>query len=546
MRRLFGKMLETSLTGPNADMLQRMMEIYSAQFLKTRDTSWPAMKKPSGETGGIVARALSDRHWVEEWAEIKKTSIHFSQPETKKVHFSIKMDCVLCIRCMEEDEAPHFHNYFFMAVETLGRTTYIMFATEDDRRECFTAISKFISSDKLPLYLNGPRKEFLHKSSLWNCGQRLIINNRQLLFRTPLPKEQLDPLKVVEYALEQAFDEEIERDDDKLQMFLDSVSKLKNVNANALKEEHRMAFFLNLFHIMVRHSALMFGASSSQSTLVKNFLCLSYQCSDDIFSIGELEHNILRAQMTKLAPSVSSTNTLAPPPINSRLLKATSPLHMIPSETFDFPTPTSSYCFALQKADFRISFALNCGSKSSSDQIPIYTTPMLNDQLDETCREFLKGKVGIKQREKHHVCVLPRVCQWYARDFGETNYAVLKSLEPYLEQPERTILHSADFAKFPISMKYLPFTFEHRKVTLKHDKPHFMRSKYDEEDELSSTQSGIYSQSTMNSATLSATHSSAPVKATVPPRILDAPAMTDNDEDMDSLLAFLMDDALEV
>lgn len=545
-RRMFGKMLESSLKGQNAEMLKRMMEIYSSQFLRTRDTSWPTIKpKPSGETGGIVARALSDRHWVEEWAEITKTSITFSQPETKNVHLSIKMDCVLCIRCVEDDEAPNFRNYFFMAVETLGRTTYIMFATEDDRRECFTSISKFISSDKLPLFLNTPRTEFLQQSSLWNCGQRLIMNNRQLLFRTPQPAEQLDPLKLVEEALTQAFDEEIERDDDKLQVFLDSVSKLKSVNTNDLKEERRIAFFLNLYHVMMRHSALIFGASSSQATLVKNYMCLSYQCSDDIFSIGELEHNILRAQMTQLPPSVSSTNIQAPPPINSRLLKATSPLQMIPAETFNFPTPTSSYCFALQKADFRICFALTCGSKSNLDHIPIYTAQMLNQQLDETCKEFLKGKVGIKQRNKYHVCVLPRVCQWYANDFGETNYAVLKTLEPYLEQAEQSILHSADFAKFPINIKYLPFSFQNRRVTLKLDQPHFRRSKYEDDDELRSTQSGIYSQSTTNSSTHSSVHSFVTTKGTTHLRIVDAPPVIDND-DMDSLLAFLMDDALEI
>ena len=543
-RRRFGKMLESALTGTNADVLKGMMETYSSQFLRRRENSWPAKEKSSGETGGLVARALSDRHWVEEWAEITKKSITFSYPETKKVHFAIQMDCVLCIRCVEKDEAPRFHNYFFMAVESLGRTTYIMFATEDDRRQCFTSISKFVSSDsKLPIYLNAPRKEFLQKSSMWNCDQRLIMNGRQLLFRTPLPAEQLDPLEVVENALNHAFDEEIEHNDEKLQLFLDSVSKLKNVNANNLKEERRVAFFLNLYHVMIRHSALILQATDSQSSLIKIFSCLAYQCSDDIFSIGELEHCIIRAQMTRLAPSVCSTNPKAPPPINSRLLKATSPLQNIPSETFNFPTPSSNYCFALQKADFRICFALNCGSRSNPDQIPIYAAEMLNNQLDGACKSYLNSKVAINQRNKHHVCILPRVCQWYANDFGETNYAILKTLEPYLGLEERKMLHSADFEKFPIIIKHLPFSFECHKLKLKRDQPQYLpciRSSFSEEEEILSTHSSISGKLSSQSSTHSSTHSST---VSAPLNVLDAPAA---DTDMDSLLEFLMNDALEI
>jgi len=542
MRREFGKILECAFSGDNAHNLKQMMEIYGSQFLRRRETSWPEQQKSSDETSGIVARALSDRHWVEEWAEITKKSIKFAHPETKKVHFAIQMDCVLCLRCVEEDEAPLIHGYYFMAVETLGRTTYVMFATEDNRRECFTAISKFLSSDSvLPLYLNTPRNEFLIQSSMWNCGKRLIMNGRQMSFRTPFPAEQVDAVELVEQALGLAFDEETEYNDDKLQAFLDRVSKFKNVSVSGLKEEHRIAFFLNLYHVMIKHMSLILGAMNSPQALTKNFNSLSYICCDDIFTIAELEYCIIRAPMTPLPASVQVTNPQVPPPINSRLLKATSPLTKIPPKIFKFSVPISNYSCALRKADYRINFALNWGTKSNLAEIPIYKADLLDSQLHRVSRNYLNTKVAITERNSQHVCILPRVCQWYADDFGETNYAVLKTLEPNLGQDEQKILHSSDFASFPIVIKYLPFNFESHRLTLNtrillpEGVEHYDLTgpKYFvEEDDMMS----------IHSTTHSSTHSSSGGSGG-PLSVMDAPPA---DGDMDDLLEFLMDDSLQI
>jgi Protein of unknown function, DUF547 len=360
---------------------------------------------------------------------------------------------------------------------------------------------------------------------MWNCDQRLLMNMRHMSFRAPLPFELLDPMKVVEEALRKAVKSDNETNDEAFQNFLDSASTLKNVCVNNRPEEYRLAFFLNLYHVMCLHAALIVGVTGSKDSLVKSLSCLSYQTCDDIFSISELEHCILRAQMTRLAPLVPSTNAKAPPAINSRLLKATSPFRTIPPEAFRFTTPNTRFCFALKKADFRLNFAINCGSKSNPAEIFVYHVNMLQEQLDEASKLYLQSNVAIKKRNKEYVCVLPRVCQWYANDFGSTNYSVLKALAPYLNHHERKIIASSEFPSFPITTKYLPFSFDCRKPGLREDQ--------------STT---YFSMESSDLSVMSGSGSSVSHQLT----LSDAPTIMDNDNDVDSLLDFLMDDALDV
>lgn len=586
-RRLFGTMLEQSLAGKNADSLIRMMEFYSSKFLTRRVTSFPEKTRSPTATGGLVARALSDRHWIEEWVQIDGKTISFQHPESRKRHFEIKMDCVVGIRNLQQEEAPViYNNYHFLAIETLGQTSYLMLASETDRSRCADAISKACARIKSKnearnkayqnLCLNSSRSELARKSTIWNCGDRLIMNHRQMAFKTPKPGEEFDAMYVVEATLRKAFEDGIEQDDVKLQEFLDNASRLKLVNANSLREEHRLAFFLNLYHVMVMHATLILGVTDSQPTLVKNFGCLSYQCSDDIFTISELEHCILRANMARLDPVVSSTNPKAPPAINSRLLRQTSPFKTIPPLSFSFPTPRSNFCFALQKPDFRLNFAINFGSPSTPAEVPFYSVETVWEQLEEAARLYLQNNVAIKQRKKEYVCVLPRLCQWYEADFGSTNYAVLKTLEPYLNQQERKILRSPDFLSYPISVKYLPFRFDCTKLDLKEEpfttvtpslsvetSSSVDSSAASSSEASSSVESSVASSaaessvaeslaeesSVYSSQTMPMASSSVFTKGSILPfklTLSDAPTVTETDDDVNSLLDFLMDDHLTI
>ena len=176
----------------------------------------------------------------------------------------------------------------------------------------------------------------------------------------------------------------------------------------------------------------------------------AYQCSDDIFSLAELEHNIIRAEMSYPSQFLSR-----------------------------FLLPKSQYKFALAKSDFRINFALNCGSLSiPSGTVPLYKSQLVHEQLDAAVKTFVNYTVSFTQKSSaRDISVsLPRVCQWFADDFGDGSVSdILKTLEPYLHDDKRQMLkllwkerkNGYDIGIF--NVKYLTYSFECRFLTLEHE-----------------------------------------------------------------------------
>merc|ERR1711902_427763 len=113
-----------------------------------------------------------------------------------------------------------------------------------------------------------------------------------------------------------------------------------------LNSTEKTAFFINLYHIMISHSYLVLGLPPSNGfKWISHFNMISYQCADEIFSLAELEHCIIRDSMSY-------------PFNNNALVK-------------NYIIPKSKYEMALSINDFRINFALNCGSVSNPETIPV-------------------------------------------------------------------------------------------------------------------------------------------------------------------------------
>ena len=212
-----------------------------------------------------------------------------------------------------------------MALETLGRTIYLMFLSESEHNNWVDALVKLSSSPSLEsrgfviqmpqlpgnsvlkgsntrscisydalLMVDDPIEEFLHKSSSWRCRKRRILNCRQFSFGGL--DQRLDPSALVGEALRCALSPtEEDSEDENLRAFWDSASALKNVDVNQLNEKERMAFFLNLYHVMIMHTFLVLGTPGSTLKWIACFNTIAYQCSDDIFTLSELQHCIIRS-----------------------------------------------------------------------------------------------------------------------------------------------------------------------------------------------------------------------------------------------------------
>lgn len=415
------------------------------------------MKNPSTKSG-VLARAISDRHWVEEWGCLVTGEIQFFRLDKMKPHFRISLSNIVKVNLLAEEDSPLLSGYHFLSIETFGRVTCVMLPCEEDAKSWKDAINEQRPTPDLSLQsmnsftnhlidVDEPSAEFLQRSSMWDCNKRKLLNCRKFSFRTPHKTDPQSTLALAEIAVRKATALEPKGPNDSdLIEFLDCAAALKEADAHSLNETERFAFFLNVYHIMIMHAFLVLGPPDSSLKWLSYFNNIAYQCADDIFSLAELEHNIIRAVMSYPSQFLSR-----------------------------FVLPKSHYHFALTKADVRINFALNCGSLSiPTSSIPIYTPSNLEKQLDRVTREFIAGTVSVKPKGSRDASVvLPRVCQWFAEDFGDGGTSdILKAIEPYLDEDQRNYLkrlwndrkQGYDVGMF--SIKYHNYNFECRFLTL--------------------------------------------------------------------------------
>jgi len=241
---------------------------------------------------------------------------------------------------------------------------------------------------------------------------------------------------IVEQALSLILGRRLEEDEATMRTFFHHVAALQCVHIDALTEQEKLVFFVNLYHTMILHAFLLFGAPTSSLKWAGFFNSNAYAVGDDIFSIAELEHNILRANMS----------------YPSQLLSR-------------FVLPKSHYRFGLKLNDYRLNFALNCGAMSNPKSVIIYRVDRLEHQLNRAAMLYL-GSASVSFKTSRDLLVsLPRICQWYAEDFG-TQEQLLRKIEPFLEESERRKLAacwdsaSRRFDMKCVSVRYLEYNFQ--------------------------------------------------------------------------------------
>jgi len=235
-----------------------------------------------------------------------------------------------------------------------------------------------------------------------------------------------DPCVVVAELLEFAFTLDASSKVEDLVLLLDGVAALKHVRleegwarkggrkkkgkqeAEEEEEEEeeeedenkgKRVMFLNLYHLTVLLARLILGPPPSSSGLkwCGYFSMAAVEFGGDIYSLAELEHNVLRAR--------------APRP-RGALLR-----FLLPSSRYPPSLPPSIH-------DYRLNFAMHCGSVSCPvSAVPIYTREALEEQLEMMMRWSLErachlggeGRDGGKAGGR--TLYLPKMCFWYQKDF---------------------------------------------------------------------------------------------------------------------------------
>jgi hypothetical protein len=155
-------------------------------------------------------------------------------------------------------------------------------------------------------------------------------------------------------------------------------------------DAERMAFWINLYHVLVMDAVISFGVKRSVAEgwlgLMAFFRKAAYNVGGHRLSLNDIEHGILRG---------NAGHPLAPGP--------------------HFASSDPRRAWMIQNPDPRIHFALNCASHSCPP-IRIYSAENLDSQLDLATRSFVDA--DIKLNPARQVLVVSSIFRWYAHDFG--------------------------------------------------------------------------------------------------------------------------------
>lgn len=448
-RRCLGLFVKTK--GERAiDILEQKSSPYHDQFLqhKSRNTEKATM---GTRLQGFAARAVSDRHWEEEWVVLSEDGVLscYHPEKVRKVRLRIQASSILKASILPHKLAPSMEKFGFFTIETLGRTIYFLCDSPETRDKWLQAIwdlQKSLASEEQSvnsefsrrIILNigqPPSEEFLHKSGMWHYKHRRVLNCGEYSLKSTRIVE--NPLDMVTEALQLSIQAYRDESGEKRHLFFKSAGALKRAGVQTLLEKGRLAFFLNLYHCMVMHAFLVLGPPGSGLKWISFFNNLAYEVGDDLFSISELEHCIIRSKMAHPAQFMSR-----------------------------FVIPKSGYRMALQNADFRINFALNPGSTSSPSTVLVYSPETVDEQLNKAASMYLEHATSVTKKISGGVVVtLPRICQWFQEDFG-TQEELLKKIVQFVKEDDRLVLERAMVSQMNVNLRFSEFSFKCKPLVL--------------------------------------------------------------------------------
>jgi thiol-disulfide isomerase/thioredoxin len=168
------------------------------------------------------------------------------------------------------------------------------------------------------------------------------------------------------------------------------VEQLKNISYQSLKDslkndDDKKAFWINLYNAYVNSS--LHKNAEQYKNRKQFFKAKNILIAGKSFSLDNIEHGILRK--SKIKWSLGYLSKL-------------------------FPNKTEKQ-LRVNKLDYRIHFALNCGAKSCPP-IAFYNSAEINNQLEVATKAYLSGEAEYNKAD--NVLKLPAILGWFRRDFG--------------------------------------------------------------------------------------------------------------------------------
>jgi len=210
--------------------------------------------------------------------------------------------------------------------------------------------------------------------------------------------------------------------------FKKMATQLQRVNVEKLSHDEKLAFFINIYNVLVIHGTVEKGVPANNYQRYKFFSGTSYLIGGYTLSLNDIENGILRSNRSSMAT-----------------------LYMTP---FGVSDPRMK--IILPQVDPRIHFALNCGAKSCPP-IKTFSGDEVQSQLNLASNAYLENDDALIVDVENNSVQLSKLFEWYEVDFGSNKLEVLQWVRDHLAEPNKKKQVEELLSKGDFTVSYLHY-----------------------------------------------------------------------------------------
>ncbi|XP_078180310.1 electron transporter, putative (Protein of unknown function, DUF547) isoform X1 [Carex rostrata] len=223
---------------------------------------------------------------------------------------------------------------------------------------------------------------------------------------------------------------------DLLQSYKLLVCRLEMVDPRKLKNDERLAFWINIHNALLMHAYLEYGIP--QNNLKKTSLLMKATCN-----VGGQRINVATIQ-----GFILGCHTYCPGQWFRTLLYS----------KLKSKGANELQSYAINHHEPLLRFAL-CSGSHSDPAVRVYTPRRLCQQLEAAKEEFMRATVGIWKEQK---ILLPKVVESYAKDIKLTSQGLVELVQRYLPETLRMAMQRCQQGKSSKIIEWVPYNLSFR------------------------------------------------------------------------------------
>ncbi|KAJ9152891.1 hypothetical protein P3X46_026399 [Hevea brasiliensis] len=222
----------------------------------------------------------------------------------------------------------------------------------------------------------------------------------------------------------------------KLQDFRSLVSQLEAADPRKLKQEEKLAFWINVHNALVMHAFLVYGIPCSSMKRTSLLLKAAYNVGGHTVNVDMIQNSILGCHLLRPGQWLRHLFSFKP--------------------KFKAGDPRKSY--SIDHSEPLLHFALNAG-RCSDPVVRVYSPKRVFEDLEAAKEEYIRSNLIIHQDKKLH---LPKLVECYAKELDLCPDGLLDMIEHLLPNSLRKSIQDCQRRKHGKSIEWIHHNFEFR------------------------------------------------------------------------------------